>query len=251
MRQNALGYPTPLDCEPQRRCITVLVVSSRPLFLEGFHEFVQQHEAIRIVGSVTELSSVPYRVKAMRTDILLLDIPALNANALEVLQKVHLRSPGTKGLISSVLVDEDLIAEALQWGIRGFLVNTGRWETYVKAIRAIHAGDVWISRQTLACILGNLLQNRGYTQDSSLLNSIEPLTTREREIVHWVAKGMTNKEVAMQLGISDKTIKTHLDHIFDKLKINRRMQLLSHPLHEGAESFPGRQEPRNGGGGVA
>jgi DNA-binding NarL/FixJ family response regulator len=72
-----------------------------------------------------------------------------------VLRGVHLRSPGTKSLISNILMDEEFIAEALQWGGRGFLVNSGRWETYLKAIRAIHSGDVWISRQIMVRVLGN------------------------------------------------------------------------------------------------
>lgn len=217
--------------------IKMLLVSSRPSFLEEFHEFVQQHEDIWVVGRATDVSFVPYRVGAMQTDVLLLDIPALTASALEVLRKVHLRSPGTRGLISSGPMDDELVAEALQWGIWGFLVNTSRWETYVKAIRAIHAGDAWISRQTLTRILGNLLQNKAYTQVSSLSKSMGHLTTREREIIHWIAKGMTNKEIARKLGISDKTVKTHLDHIFDKLKVNRRMQLLINPIDEEG-SFP-------------
>ena len=149
---------------------------------------------------------------------------------------VHFRLPKRRLFflykISNILMDEEFIAEALQWGGRGFLVNSGRWETYLKAIRAIHSGDVWISRQIMARILGNLLQSRGPAHESAHPKSKGSLTIREREIVHWVAKRMTNKEIARQLGISDKTIKTHLDHIFDKLKINRRMQLLLDPIHE-------------------
>jgi DNA-binding CsgD family transcriptional regulator len=92
----------------------------------------------------------------------------------------------------------------------------------------VHAGDWWYSRRLLGERLETLLSGMALKQDLALHSQIRDagITDRERAIIHYVAHGLTNKEIARELGISDKTIKAHLGHIFRKLRIHRRLDLV-------------------------
>ncbi len=102
----------------------------------------------------------------------------------------------------------------------------------VKAIRATHAGELWAERKVLSQVVEGLLQRMEGLTPSALRQT---LTEREQEVVKWVIQGMMNKEIAAQLGISEKTVKAHLSNIFGKLKVSRRLQLLLHQIATRAE----------------
>jgi len=184
---------------------------------------LSQEESIQIVGEATDGKQSLIMTEALQPDILLLNVRLPEMNGLDALPKIRAKSPGTKVLILSSYPEDDFIVEALRRGAKGYLSKTLTRADIVKAIRVTHAGELWTERKMLTQTLESLLQKA---------NSVAPqrpreaLTDREREIVKWVIQGMTNKEIAAQLGISDKTVKTHLSNIFGKLKLSRRLQLL-------------------------
>jgi LuxR family transcriptional regulator of csgAB operon len=95
----------------------------------------------------------------------------------------------------------------------------------VKAVRTIYAGELWARRKLLTRVLEHSRQRIDELQ--GYLSWVrEVLTAREQEVVTWAVEGMTNKEIATQLGISEKTVKTHLQNVFRKLQVSRRVQLL-------------------------
>jgi NarL family two-component system response regulator LiaR len=116
-------------------------------------------------------------------------------------------------------------------GAKGCLSKSLSHKDLVKAIRVTYAGEIWARRKVLAETLESLRQK---TQEMNLsLSEMQgALTDREQEIVRWVIQGMTNKEIAARLGISDKTVKTHLSNVFSKLKISRRLQLILYRIVE-------------------
>jgi LuxR family transcriptional regulator of csgAB operon len=99
----------------------------------------------------------------------------------------------------------------------------------VRAICTTRSGELWVPRKLLTRLLENLRQRIDELQ-GSLSAMREALSDREQEVVLWAMQGMTNKEIAAQLGISAKTVKTHLQNVFRKLKVSRRVQLLRVPL---------------------
>jgi len=104
----------------------------------------------------------------------------------------------------------------------------------IKAIRTTHAGELWAERKVLSQVVDSLLQ-RMEGLNTPLAALRETLTEREEEVVKWVIHGMMNKEIAAQLGISEKTVKAHLSNIFSKLKVSRRLQLLLHQIAKRTE----------------
>lgn len=203
--------------------ITVLIADDHALFREGLHLLLAKEKGIQVVGKAMDGKQAMIMTEALQPDILLLNIQLPAVNGLDALPRIRAKSPGTKVLILSGYPEDDFIVEALQRGAKGCLSKTLTRADIVKAIRVTHAGELWAERKVLTQTLESLLQKGNYSPSQE---THETLTDREREIIKWVIEGMTNKEIAAQLGISDHTVKTHVRNIFGKLKVNRRLQLL-------------------------
>ena len=206
--------------------IRVLITSNDSSFRRNLAKYLADQQDIQII-SQTDSFQVPAIVQALQADVLLLDAQLVHSWGTELLLDVQVKNPDIKTLFSSHTFSDAFITEALQHGAKGFILKSCPFEAYVKAIRLIHSGELWITRRTLTHVLEGLLAKEESSQELSS-NTQGNLTPREKEIMAWIVKGLTNKEIAKQLGISDKTIKVHLSHIFNKLKVHRRMQLLLH-----------------------
>lgn len=203
--------------------ITVLIADDHALFREGLRLVLAQENGIQVVGEATDGTQVLSMTETLRPDILLLNVRLPEVNGLDALLRIRAKSPGTKVLILPGYPEDDFTVKALQRGAKGLLSKTLTSADIVKAIRVTYAGELWAERKMLTQALDSLLQKVNAPAPEKMH---EALTDREREIVTWVIQGMTNKEIAAQLGISDNTVKTHLSNIFGKLKISHRLQLL-------------------------
>lgn len=190
-----------------------------------------QEPAISVVGEAPDGLQAISLAEALQPDILLLDIRMPGLGGIEALPRIREKSPGTKVLILSGFSEGELMIQALQLGAKGYLSKSLTHKDLVKAIRVTYAGEVWAERKVLSEVLESLRQKM-QERNLPLSDMQEILTDREHEIVKWVIQGMTNKEIATRLGISDKTVKTHLSNIFNKLKISRRLQLVLHRIVE-------------------
>ncbi len=180
---------------------------------------------IRVVGEAENGLQALSMAETLKPDVLLLDIRMPEADGLQVLPGLLERSPKTKVLILTGFLDYEFIATALQGGARGYLMKTSKLGELVRAIRAVHAGEIWAERKVLTELLEGLLRRVNHlTRPRS--ETREALTEREHDVVQWVIQGMTNKEIATKLNISDKTVKTHLSNIFRKLNVSGRLELL-------------------------
>jgi DNA-binding NarL/FixJ family response regulator len=209
--------------------ITVVVADDHALFLEALRMLLQQEADIEVVGDATNGTEALELTEAFKPDILLLDIKMPELGGLDVLPKICAKSPDTKVLILSAYFEDDLIVEALQRGAKGYLPKTITGADLTKAIRVTHAGELWAERRLLTQTLEGLLQRVDNLHGSGR-EPHDDLTDREHEVVKWVIQGMTNKEIAAQLGISEKTVKSHLSNIFSKLKVSRRLELLLYKI---------------------
>ncbi len=214
--------------------ITVIVADDHALFREGLVMLLSQQNDLKVVGEAADGLETVSLVEALQPDILLLDIRMPKLSGLEVLAKIRLKSPSTRTLILSGFFEDEDIAEAFHRGAKGYLVKVATHQDLVKAIRTTHAGELWAERKVLSQVVDSLLQRmEGLNPPRSALR--ETLTGREQEVVKWVIHGMMNKEIATQLGISEKTVKAHLSNIFSKLKVSRRLQLLLHRIAKRTE----------------
>ncbi len=204
--------------------ITVLITDAHAVLRERLSRFLAQQKDIQVVGEAMDGRQMLNRVAALQPHILLLDLQMPKMSGLEVLPKIRVKSPGTKILIRADYFEEDFIARALQDGVHGCMLKTAPPTELVKVIRTTHAGEFWVQRRLLTRVVENL-RHRVDELEGCPSELRDVLSNREQEVVIWAVQGMTNKEIAAQLGISAKTVKTHLQNVFRKLNVRRRVQL--------------------------
>jgi len=203
--------------------ITVLIADAHALLRQRLSRSLAQ-EDIRVVGEAADGRQVLSGVEALQPHILLLDVRMPKVGGLAGLPKIRAKSPRTKTLFLADFFEEEFIARALQRCAQGCLLKTAPATELVMAVRTTHAGELWAPRQLLSRVVENFRQRIDELQ-GPLSRLREVLTDREQEVVLWAVQGMTNKEIAAQLGVSAKTVKTHLQNVFRKLKVSRRVQL--------------------------
>jgi DNA-binding NarL/FixJ family response regulator len=199
--------------------ITVFASASRAAFVCNLRA-----DDVEWVGLVADAAQTILFAKTKQADVLLMDAQFLSANVTAFMQALHNASPQTKVLLFHDHLDHADLIDALEAGVKGCLPINSSVEECLKAIRAVHEGDVWLGRRDMALLLEDLIHklHPGHTEEEALPHT---LSAREREIAAQMGNGLSNKEIAQHLGISDLTVKTHLKHIFHKLKISRRHQL--------------------------
>jgi len=203
--------------------ITVFIADVHALLRQRLSRSLAQ-EGIRVVGEAAHGRQVLSGVEAIHPHILLLDVRMPKLGGLAGLPKIRAKSPGTKTLFLADFFEEEFIVGALQRGAQGYLLKTAPPTELVKAVRTAYAGEFWVPRRLLTQVVENLRHSVDELQGSAWkLRDI--LSEREQEVVIWAVQGMTNKEIAAQLGISPKTVKTHLQNVFRKLNVRRRVQL--------------------------
>jgi len=220
--------------------ITVLIADAHALLRQRLSRSLAQ-EDIRVVGEAANGRQVLSGVEALHPHILLLDVWMPKLGGLAGLPKIRAKSPRTKTLFLTDFFEEEFIARALQRGAQGCLLKTAPATELVMAVRTTHAGELWAPRQLLSRVVENFRQRIDELQ-RPLSRMREVLTDREQEVVAWAVQGMTNKEIAAQLGVSAKTVKTHLQNVFRKLKVSRRVQLS--PLSPSLASSAPRAAPQ-------
>jgi len=166
-----------------------------------------------------------------KPDILLLNPDILKHRTLSrFLHSINEKSPGTRTLLlfKNVPSDESLIID-LKTGVRGYLKSSDSSAIVVKAIHAVHAGEIWAERRLLEMAMSKPMLLPETLNEQ--VPGLTPLTNREMEMLTLVLQGATNREIAVKSSISERTVKTHLYRVFRKLKVKSRTKaiaLLSH-----------------------
>ncbi len=161
-------------------------------------------------------------IQKARPDILLLDILS-PASDLQVISRIRSLLPSTKVLLLSDGTDEEFQVRAIRAGAQGCVSRSSEPEVLEKALRLVGQGEIWVSHQAAARIIGKLLRSHDHEDgDNSLL------THREWEILEQVANGFRNKEIASRLFVSENTVKTHLYTIYRKLQVSTRLGAALH-----------------------
>jgi two-component system nitrate/nitrite response regulator NarL len=189
---------------------------------------LEQEEDFHLLEVTGHWLHISRALATVKPDVLLLDGRLVEHWTMPDLVGVCRCLPACKVLVICRGGDESFAAHCLQCGARGLCRLGDEPQELVKAIRGVHADDWWFSRRLLGHQFQALLAERDADAPSAVLHNgltDADITDRERAIIHLVARGLTNKAIARELGISDKTVKAHLSHIFGKLHICHRIDL--------------------------
>jgi DNA-binding NarL/FixJ family response regulator len=200
--------------------LQVAIVDDHPLFREGVAHTLGAQPGIEIVGE-GESADDAVRIAAERMpDVMLLDV-SMPGGGLRAVREIAASFPVIKVVMLTVSEQEDDVTAALRAGARAYVLKGVAARELVRILRAVAEGEVYVTPSLAASLLFELTSGKATASPPSPL---EGLTERERQILERVAAGDSNKEIAAQLFVSEKTVKHHMTNILQKLQVRNRVE---------------------------
>jgi len=211
-----------------------VVVEENRLLREGLRQILAGEKEIKIVGEAVNKQQAVHIVGELKPDVMLIDMAFSETESMEIIPSIKEKSPTTKPLVLSASSDEEKILEALKAGAKGYLSKDAGVPDLIKAIQSVRNGELWFKRQLMAKFIdGTILADSGGEDREASM--IESLTQREEEVLGCLTKGRTNKDIAETLFISERTVKSHLNNIYRKIHVTRRLQAILYAIDNGFE----------------
>ena len=206
--------------------IKVVIADDHTLFREGIRRILSLEKDILVVGEASRGDEIIKLVERTKPDVLLLDVKMPRGDVVQTLLEIKEKNVPTKVLILTAFSEDENVLNAAKGGARGYLLKGIDFPTLLQAIKMVHKGGLWIDKELPAAeAFEEIAQGQmGDVDEAAYDDAISTLTKRETEILKLVAEGLTNEEIGKKIFISEKTVKTHLTNIFDKLKVNNRFK---------------------------
>lgn len=211
--------------------LKVLLVDDHALFRSGVAGLLQRRDDFDVVGEARDGEEALTKAVELMPDVILMDIYMPRCNGLEATRRIKEIVPHTKIVILTVSEEDHTLFEAIKSGAHGYLLKNIEPQDLFDMLRGVSQGEAPISRATAAKILDELARRGREAPASSQLK--DRLTQREREVLTFLTRGATNKEIAASLCISENTVKNHLRNILEKLHLENRVQAAAFALREG------------------
>ena len=201
--------------------ITILVVDDHAVVREGLRAFLALQDGFEIVGEAADGDEALEHAQRLDPDVILMDLVMPGRDGVSAMQMLKQRAARSRVIVLTSFLDDDRLLPALEAGAAGYLLKNSQPAELARAVRAAHAGEAVID-PTVAARLVHALSER--TAPAHEAGDLADLTRREREVLGLIAQGRSNKRIAFELGISEKTVKTHVGHVLAKLDVTDRTQ---------------------------
>jgi DNA-binding NarL/FixJ family response regulator len=202
--------------------IRVVLAEDYALVREGTAELLERAGGFRVIGQAADGFEAVRLAAALRPDVLVIDLAMPGLDGLEATRRSRHASPQTAVLALTAHEGEPYVRAMLEAGARGYLSKAARGHELVAAVRAVAAGETVLSPRVAAQALGRPDPSAG-----------SPLTPRELDMLRAAARGLGNKQIAAELGISSRTVQTHLTRVFAKLGVASRTEAVLEALKRG------------------
>lgn len=197
--------------------IRVILADDHAVVRAGIRQFLERAKDIQVVGEADDGEQAQELIQEHHPDVAILDIQMPKASGIEVTRwiRTHFRKTGV--LILTAYNDDPYVIAVLQAGANGYVLKTASPLEIIQAVRDVHAGKSAINQAIAQKIVGFIIRQKAE-------GPVEALSDREMEVLKAMARGFTNKAIARQLGISDRTVQGHIAHIFDKMDVSNRTE---------------------------
>jgi len=205
---------------------TIVLADDHHVVRQGLRVLLEAEPDFRIIGEAADGLEAAQLIERLHPDVLVLDLMMPGLSGLEVTRQVAQRSPHTRVIILSMYANEAYVVEALTHGAAGYVLKKSTASDLARAVREVSLGRRYLSPPLTEDDITTYLQKAG----ESSPDSYELLTSREREVLHLIAGGRTNAEIAAQLVISSRTVETHRANLMRKLELRTQADLIRYAL---------------------
>jgi DNA-binding NarL/FixJ family response regulator len=214
--------------------IRVLLVDDHPLFLDGIAALLSVHHEFRILGRARDGCEAVEKARALRPDLILMDIRMPRCSGLEATRQIKQENPETRIVMLTVSEEDEDLFEAIKSGAQGYLLKSLEGADFFGLLRGIASGEVAFSPGLAMKVLQGLSSSgRGAGAETD-----DELSSREREVLELLSSGATNREIATGLSISEHTVRFHLRNILNKLHLRNRTAAATYALRRGIVPEP-------------
>lgn len=198
----------------------IVLVDDHPMFREGVAATLAGISEFEIVGQGVNADEGVELVKDLLPDIVLLDV-SMPGNGIEAARRIAASCPVVKIIMLTVSEHDDDVGAALQAGARGYILKGVGGEELIGIVRAIDRGESYVSPDLAARLLQDMQSGNGPKAEPDLISA---LTAREEQILKQVSRGLSNKEIARNLELQEKTVKHYMTNILQKLQVRNRVE---------------------------
>jgi len=209
--------------------IKVLIVDDHQVVRQGLRIFLELQDDIDLVGETGDGISAVEMVKQFAPDIVLMDLVMPRLDGIEATRQIKALCLGTKIIALTSFTEDDKVFPAIQAGASSYLLKDVSPDVLIEAIRAVYRGEARLHPDIARKLMEQVAQNGGTRREVEG----DVLTAREVEVIRLVAQGCSNQEIAKQLVISGKTVKTHVSKILGKLNLDDRTKLAIYAIKNG------------------
>jgi NarL family two-component system response regulator LiaR len=195
--------------------IRVLVVDDHAVVREGLRAFLELQDGIEVAGEASDGVEALDAVERIHPDVVLMDLVMPRLDGLEAMRALRERHPRTRVVVLTSFFDDEKLMPALRAGAAGYLLKNAQPQEVARAVRAAYAGETLLDPVVAARLVESLAGRR---------EPLDLLTPREREVLELIGRGFPNKLIARELGIAEKTVKTHVGNVLSKLGVADRTQ---------------------------
>ena len=197
--------------------IRVLVVDDHAVVREGLRAFLELQDGIEVVGEAVDGQEAVETAVRLRPDVILMDLLMPRVDGVMAMRTLRDRVPESRVIVLTSFLDDDKLLPALRSGAAGYLLKNAAPQELARAVRAAHAGEALLDPVVAARLVETLAAD-DYEEP------LDRLTPREHEVLVLIGNGFPNKRIAQELGLSEKTVKTHVGHVLAKLGVDDRTQ---------------------------
>lgn len=207
----------------ETQVIRVMLADDHAVVRKGIRDFLEEDPQIQVIAEASDGQEAWALLAQQQPDVAVLDIRMPGLTGIELTERIKERYPKVRVLILTAYDDEPYIFALLRAGADGYVLKTASSKDLLQAVKTVAAGKSVLDPDVAPKIIANL----------SGIRAIEPLSDRELEVLRWVAKGRSNREIGQMLDISGRTVQGHLANVFGKLHVASRVEAVTMGLQKG------------------
>ncbi len=193
-----------------------MIADDHAVVREGLRTFLELQEGIEVAGEASDGREAVDEAERLLPDVVLMDLVMPRLDGVEAMRELRTRVPGARVVVLTSFLDDERVLPALRAGAAGYLLKNVEPRELARSIRLAAAGEALIDPAVAARLVDALGSDRRAEQAE--------LTPREQEVLDLIGRGFANKRIALELGIAEKTVKTHVSHVLAKLGVSDRTQ---------------------------